>query len=368
MCKQVENNQSGANQSGNTQSRTNQSEVNQSEVNQSEVNQSGVNQSGERSLKTIPESEFEEHPFSFWQRRKKGKFREVEPPVLEVPIADTHAHLEMLEHPALHLARCAYYGVQFICAMTDPSEDPDTTYEQLDTWREEAKAFLQSKGLSEYVDRLPEVRIATGVHPHNAKKYDAAVETTLIKRLRDPRTCALGEVGLDYHYDLSPRDVQREVFRQQICIAKQAGVPLILHMREAHEEGFALLKEEGFPEAGVLLHCFNLDAQALKPWGEAGCYIAYGGPLTFKKADEVREGARQVALDRLLTETDSPYMTPEPMRGMECGPEHVIFTADKLCEVRGWATPDQKGEYLTQVYANARSLLDREPTSWQCSW
>lgn len=325
----------------------------------------GTAQSEERSLKTIPESELEQHPFAFWQRRKKGKFREVEPPILGSPVADTHAHLEMLDHPGLHLARCAYHGVGFICAMTDPSEDPDTTFEKLETWQEEAKAFLQKVGQDDYIKRLPHIRIATGVHPHNAKDYDDEIEALLIKRLHDPRTCALGEVGLDYHYDLSPREVQREVFRRQIRLAKKAGVPLILHMREAHDEGFAILEDEGFPKAGVLLHCFNLDVQALKPWAQANCYIAYGGPLTFKKADEVREAARYVAQDRLLTETDSPYMTPEPMRGMECGPEHTIFTAAKLLEVRQCTSDEQQKSFLELLYHNALGLLDRKPTSWQ---
>lgn len=301
----------------------------------------------------------------FIQKRKKGKYRKVEAPLLKAPVADTHAHLQMLQNPAANLARCACYGVQFICAMTDPTEDEAATYDNLDCWMIQAREILESHNLTQYVEALPHMRVALGVHPHNAKDYTDEVEATLLRRLADPRTCALGEVGLDYHYDLSPREIQREVFRRQIRIAHAAGVPLILHMREAHDEGFAILQEEGFPEAGVLLHCFNLDAEALKPWADAGCYIAYGGPLTFKKTDEVREGAQQVAFDRLLTETDSPYMTPEPMRGMECGPEHTIFTARMLCDVRGCATDDAQVELLNRVYANAVGLLDRKPTSWQ---
>ncbi|MEF2655228.1 MAG: TatD family hydrolase [Eggerthellaceae bacterium] len=303
----------------------------------------------------------------FLQKRKKGKFREIEAPRLPVLVADTHAHLEMLEDPAANLARCAYYGVSFVCAMADPTEDADTTLGMIDEWLASAEALLADAGLEDYIDRLPDIRVAMGCHPHNAKDYDDALEAVLVKRLKDPRICALGEVGLDYHYDLSPRDVQREVFRRQIRLAKEAGLPLILHMREAHDEGFALLKEEGFPEAGVLLHCFNLDASVLKPWADEGCYVAYGGPLTFKNADEVREGAQHVALDRLLTETDSPYMTPEPMRGMECGPEHVVFTAAKLAEVRACQNEEEVRSLLDQVHRNARSLLDREPTDWQRS-
>lgn len=212
---------------------------------------------------------------------------------------------------------------------------------------------------------MPWVRIAVGVHPHNAKLFDDAMEAELIERLHDPRTSALGEIGLDYHYDLSPRDVQQDVFRKQIRIAKEAGLPVILHMREAHDDGFAILQEEGFPEAGTLLHCFNLDAAELKRWVDAGCFVAFGGPLTFKKADEVRVAAKAVPIDRLLTETDAPYMTPEPLRGQVCGCEHVVWTADKLCEVREARSLNDQRAFLTQTYENALGLLNREPTAWQ---
>ncbi len=205
-----------------------------------------------------------------------------------------------------------------------------------------------------------------GCHPHNAQHYDDALEAVLRERLHDARVSALGEVGLDYHYDLSPREAQREAFRRQIRLAKEAGLPVVLHMREAHDDGFALLSEEGFPEAGTLLHCFNLDAAELARWVDAGCFIAFGGPLTFKKAEEVREAAKLVPADRLLTETDAPYMTPEPLRGTTCGPEHVAFTAAKLADVRGFEdlrTP-ARGEFLRQTYLNALGLLDRAPPAW----
>lgn len=302
---------------------------------------------------------------SFLQRRKKGKFREVQPPAVLGLIADTHAHLQMLQNPAARLARCALCGVGFVCAMTDPIEEPQRTYEYLDIWKQDARQLLIDAGYSEYTTRIPHIRIAIGCHPHNAKYYDSALEETLLGYLHDPRTVALGEVGLDYHYDLSPRDDQRRIFRRQIQIAKEANIPLILHMREAHDEGFDILQEEGFPESGVLLHCFNLDETALKPWADAGCFIAYGGPLTFKKSDDVRQGAKHVPLEKLLTETDSPYMTPEPMRGMECGPEHTIFTVAKLLEVLDRTSKTEKKELVDLLYANAVGLLDRKPTEWQ---
>lgn len=204
-----------------------------------------------------------------------------------------------------------------------------------------------------------------GCHPHNAKYYDASLEEELLERLADPRVSALGEIGLDYHYDFSPRDVQRDVFRRQLRLAKQAGLPVVLHVREAHDDALAIMREEGWPEAGTLLHCFNLDWTVLEPWVEAGCYVAFGGPLTFKNADEVRDAAARVPVDRLLTETDAPYMTPEPMRGMTCGPEHVIFTAARLAEVRGCAPGAERAELLQRLMDNALALLDRPATPWQ---
>lgn len=204
-----------------------------------------------------------------------------------------------------------------------------------------------------------------GCHPHNAKYYNEELEAKLLESLADPRTSALGEIGLDFHYDFSPRDEQCRAFRRQVRIAKKCGMPVVLHVREAHEEALAIMREEGFPAAGTLLHCFNLDWETLKPWIEEGCYVAFGGPLTFKKADEVREAAAQVPADRLLTETDAPYMTPEPMRGMTCGPEHVIFTAERLAEVRGCAPGDERKAFLKQLMKNACDLLDHPATPWQ---
>lgn len=212
---------------------------------------------------------------------------------------------------------------------------------------------------------MPRVRFATGCHPHNAKFYNDDLEQKLADRLADPRVSAVGEIGLDYHYDFSPREDQRMAFRRQIRVAKEAGLPIILHIREAHDEAFAILQDEGFPAAGTLLHCFNLDCAELKRWVEAGCYVAFGGPVTFKHADEVREAAARVPVERLLTETDAPYMTPEPLRGTTCGPEHVVFTAEKLCEVRGVPFGEEREAFLKKLLANAHELLDRDPTSWQ---
>lgn len=308
----------------------------------------------------------------FRQKRKGGKWRVMPSPVLEGPVADTHAHLQMLADPACELARAGAHGVAFVETIVDPAEDGFATFDDLPLWLMEAARDLkvmeeEDDGAAGIVaaPAVSHVRIAAGVHPHNAKEWTPELKAALRERLRDRRVSAVGEIGLDYHYDLSPRDVQQDVFRAQIRLAKEAGLPIALHMREAHDDGFAILEEEGFPEAGTLLHCFNLDAAEVARWVEAGCYIAFGGPLTFKRADEVREAAALVPADRLLTETDSPYMTPEPVRGTDCGPAHTIYTAEVLCEVRGATTPKARAELLAQLYENAQRLLNRPPTPWQ---
>ena len=204
-----------------------------------------------------------------------------------------------------------------------------------------------------------------GCHPHNAKLYTDEMERELMRRLALPNVTLLGEIGLDYHYDLSPRDVQQQVFRRQIRLAHATGLPISLHIREAHADALRILGEEGFPEAGTILHCFNLGPDDLQPWLDADCHIAFGGPVTFSKADEVREAARLVPIERLLTETDCPYMTPEPLRGTENSPEMSVFTAAKLAEVRGAEPGDARRDFLHRIYHNAILLLDRGPTQWQ---
>ena len=308
--------------------------------------------------------------FGFYQRRKHDKWREVSPPApaLEAPAADSHAHIHMLPDPAWELARCAANGVDYVCMIVDPSEDGARPFEQLATWQRDAAAFSAEQGVGSDAFDMQTVAIAVGVHPHNAKLYDSAVERELLVRLSDLRVVALGEIGLDYHYDLSPRDVQRQVFRRQIAFAKEADLPIVLHLRggsdpradNAHAEAFAILQEEGFPARGTLLHCCSLPPDELRPWIEAGCYIAYGGALTFKNADAAREGARIVPSDRLLVETDAPYMTPEPMRGTACTPAHVVFTAAALADIRGIAPGEQRKAFLEQLHANTLRFYGRK--------
>lgn len=300
----------------------------------------------------------------FRQKRKHGEWEIVTAPHSFAPIADTHAHLDMLPDPSLSLARAGVHEVGFVEAIVNPAEDDATTFDSLDEWLREGELLVRQMGslcCGQAPYRLPKVRIGYGVHPHDAKEYSDGLEEAMEARVRaDVRISAIGEIGLDYHYDLSARDVQREVFRRQVALAKRVGLPVLLHMREAHDDGFAILEEVGFPEAGTLLHCYTLDAHEIVRWIEAGCYIAFGGALTFKRSEEVREAAKLVPLDRLLTETDAPYMTPEPLRGTRCGTEHVAFTAERLAAVRGFDTDSaERRAFYQQLYDNAVGLLDR---------
>lgn len=304
---------------------------------------------------------YDEH---FRQKRKHDVWQIVTAPHAFAPIADTHAHLDMLPDPGLSLARAGVHGVAFVETIVNPAEDDVTTFESFDEWSRKGELYVRQMGslcCGQAPYRLPKVRIGYGVHPHDAKSYSDEMEVAMEARiLADARISAIGEIGLDYHYDLSERDVQREAFRRQLSLAKRLELPVLLHMRDAHDDGFAILEEMGFPEAGTLLHCYTLDEHELARWVEAGCYVAFGGALTFKRSDEVREAAKVVPLDRLLTETDAPYMTPEPLRGTRCGTEHVVFTAERLAEVRGFSgDSDERRAFYRQLYDNAVQLLDR---------
>lgn len=333
----------------------------------------------------------------FRRSKKKGWTHAPSPdPRLECAVADTHAHLAMLSDPALSLARCAVLGVDFVCTVVDPCEGEDGTYGKVAEWRSEALrrlpdvyeatrrhlASLREEGALEgpmSADELmanrcpcaevsiPRVRVAAGVHPHNAKDWSEDMERRLKGLLADPLTSALGEIGLDYHYDLSPREAQRKVFAAQLEIAQETGLPVALHVREAHDDAFAILEEAGWPKAGVLLHCCSVGPEELERWLDRGCSVAFGGAVTFAKSDELRESAKIVPDGRLLTETDSPYMAPVPFRGLECGPEFTVFTAAALARTRGVAEGKGRSAFLRCAHEAGLSLLDRRPTLWQAA-
>lgn len=281
-----------------------------------------------------------------------SKGREVKAPDFgNRPIADTHAHLDMLEDPALSLARAACAGVRFIATVADVTEDAWRTYDELPSWLSNARELLDRGGFTS-VD-LPEVRIIVGAHPHNAKAWGEETRTELRRLVEDPRTCALGEMGLDFHYDHSPRDVQRAAFREHLALAAEFDLPAVVHLREAHDDGAAIIAEVGAPPAGFILHCFNLAPQLAEPFLALGCHVSFAGPVTFKKAEEVRDAARDIPQGVLLTETDCPFMAPEPFRGTTNEPALVAFTAARMAEARGEAAE----AFAAHTYGAAVALL-----------
>ena len=276
------------------------------------------------------------------------------------PVADTHAHLDMLDDPVGALANAARAGVTFVATVADPSEDASRTYAELSAWLEAAGDALVAHSVAtrttSAVLQPPRVRVIAGVHPHNAKEFSETVEGSLLDLARDPLTAAIGEIGLDYFYDKSPRDVQRDVFRRQLQIAKDLDLPVVVHLREAHDDGERILRQVGIPAAGCILHCYNLGPDLLERFLVLGCHVSFAGPVTFKKADDVRAAAALVPLDRILTETDCPFMAPEPFRGRPNEPAYTLFTAARIAEARA----EDPAVFARAAYANALRVLDTE--------
>ena len=182
----------------------------------------------------------------------------------------------------------------------------------------------------------PEVFAATiGIHPHECAQVPEVDWEESARLAADPSVVAVGETGLDYHYDLSPRETQRESFRRSIRIAREAGKPVVVHVREADADCAALLREEGVPPAGGVIHCFTGDWPAARTYLDEGLHISVAGIVTFKTAGEIREAVRLVPRDRLLVETDSPFLAPVPFRGKRNEPAHVVHVAAKVAEIWG---------------------------------
>jgi TatD DNase family protein len=192
-----------------------------------------------------------------------------------------------------------------------------------------------------------------GIHPHECARVPEEDWRAMEAAARDPRVVAVGETGLDFHYDLSPRDVQEASFRRSIRAAKDAGKPLVVHVREADETCLRVLREEGVPAAGGVIHCFTGDAAAARAYLDLGLSISVAGVVTFKTADALRDAVRTVPRDRVMVETDSPFLAPIPYRGRRNEPAYVAKTAEKVAELWG-ATVDEVAAVTSE---NARRFF-----------
>lgn len=195
------------------------------------------------------------------------------------------------------------------------------------------------------------VYAAVGVHPHDAKLYDDAAERRLLEFVRSKRVVAVGEIGLDYHYDNSPRDVQREVFARQLRLARAEDLPVIIHSRDADDETLEILRAEyAATERGGVMHCFGGGPALAEGALALGFYISFAGNVTFKKAEPLREVARTVPPERLLVETDCPYLAPVPHRGRRNEPAFVVETARFLAELRD-VSPEELGRETSENFS-----------------
>jgi TatD DNase family protein len=234
-------------------------------------------------------------------------------------LIDSHCHLDFPdfgdEVPAL-IARAQAAGIGRILTIS-------TRIARFDVYRAIAEAH-------------PEVWFTVGTHPHGAAEEPDFECATIVSLARHPKCIAIGESGLDFHYDFAPRAVQAKVFRTHIAAARQSGLPLVIHAREADDAMAAILKEEtGEGAFGAVLHCFS-SGRALAELGiDLGFYVSFSGMLTFRRSDDLRAIASSLPLDRLLVETDAPYLAPQSRRGKRNEPAFVAETAAVLAEIRG---------------------------------
>ena len=233
---------------------------------------------------------------------------------------DSHCHLagaEFVEDLALVVLRAREAGVQkAVCILeAEDAEELQRAAAIRNTW--------------------PTVAFATGIHPHHAGKFAGdlrAARRAVEQALDSSGARALGEIGLDYHYDFAPRDVQQELFRLQLRLANERQLPSIIHTREATADTLHVIREEG--GRGVF-HCFTGDGRMAQEALSLGFYLSFAGILTFPKAGDLRQVAAGVPLDRLLSETDSPYLAPVPFRGKRNEPAHVVRVVETLAELHG---------------------------------
>ena len=206
-------------------------------------------------------------------------------------------------------------------------------------------------------DQHPFVYATVGVHPHEVKHIGDGWYDELRRLAAHPKVVGYGEVGLDYHYNNSPPKEQRERFREQVCLAREVGLPIVIHTREAQEDTITILREEKASEVGGVFHCFTGDAWLAKDALDLGFYLSFSGVITFQNATMLRDIVKTVPLDRILVETDCPYLTPVPHRGKRNEPAHVRLVAEKLAEVKGQGEPMTLEEIARITSANARRLF-----------
>jgi len=250
-------------------------------------------------------------------------------------LVDSHCHVDMPEFDADRdavVARAREAGIETMLIVGGVDEDA---------------GHRRALGVAEQFG-FP---VSAGVHPHEARLATEATYDELRGFARDERIVAIGEIGLDFHYDHSPRPVQREVLRRQVRLARDVGLPVIVHTREADDETAMLLEEEGAAEVGGILHCFTGTRDLARRALDLGFFISFSGIVAFPRAEEIQHVARMVPGDRLLVETDAPFLAPPPHRGKRNEPAFVVEVARKVAALRGAA--------VEEIGAAVRANFDR---------
>lgn len=191
-----------------------------------------------------------------------------------------------------------------------------------------------SKAAVELADKYPFIYAAVGCHPHDSKFMNVDTMDIFRELAKNKKVIGIGEIGLDYFYDNSDRETQKIWFREQIRLAKELDMPYIVHDREAHEDVFKIMKEEKYDGTRGILHCYSSSLEMAREFMKLGFFISLGGPVTFKKSKTPKLVAREVPLDRILIETDSPYLTPEPFRGKRNEPKYVKYVAEEIARIK----------------------------------
>jgi TatD DNase family protein len=257
-----------------------------------------------------------------------------------VRLVDSHCHLDDRRFDPdreLVIERALAAGVERMLAIGTGDGPPD-----LDAGLRLARQY-------------PFVYATVGVHPHDAGKAMPETYAAIEERLTEPKVLAVGELGLDYHYEFSPRAVQREIFIQQLKLAGRAGKPIVIHTREAWEDTVELLKQHW--SGGGIMHCFTGTPEQARQALDLGLHLSFGGVLTFAKADAVRAAAKMAPADRILVETDAPYLAPVPKRGQRNEPAFVAETVYRLAEVRG-VSAEHIAEMTTRNFDALMSAID----------
>lgn len=234
---------------------------------------------------------------------------------METYLIDTHAHLDMIEDSVENiLTEMCEYGVKKVII---PAVEEKTLDKILDIAYKNENIYAM-----------------VGIYPSETKTYSQELEDKMVELAKNKKIVAVGEIGLDYYWDKSFVDIQKEGFRKQIRMANRLGLPIVVHDREAHKDTFDILKEEN-NGSKVLFHCFSGSVEFMRECVKEGYYIALGGVVTFKNAVKMKDVAIEVPLDKLVLETDSPYLTPVPFRGKTNKPAYVKYVAEEIAKLRG---------------------------------